>query len=94
MTKNKQGKQKSPKQNNNFKHSNKSPELQNMESSAISLPYSQENKGYMPPPPLYHRVPNVVSTGSADLLRQTSEVLYGQYNPQQINVNTNIGIAR
>ena len=91
MTKNKQGKQKSPKQNNNFKHSNKSPELQNMESSAISPPYSQENKGYMPPPPPYHQVPNVVSTGSADLLRQTSEVLYGQYNPQQINVNTNTG---
>ena len=91
MTKSKQGKQKSPKQNNSFKHSNKNPELQNMETSAISPPYSQENKGYMPPPPPYHQLPNVVPTGSTDLLRQTSEVLYGQYNQQQINVDTNTG---
>ena len=62
-----------------------------METSAISPPYSQENKGYMPPPPPYHQVPNVVPMGSTDLLRQTSEVLYGQYNQQQINVNTNTG---
>ena len=60
-----------------------------METNIKSPPYSQENQCYMPPPPPYHQVQNAISTGSAEVLRQTSEVLYGQYSPQQINANIN-----
>ena len=48
----------------------------------------------MPPPPPYHQVQNAILTGSAELLRQTSEVLYGQYRPQQINANINANTSQ